>query len=96
VIKEGIEEQLMEIDYDGDGKVDREVTPSVTEISTKERARWPLVPGGLIGIALLLIILAVKLYPRREAPVSRERICPKCGEVNRPDAKFCKHCGAKL
>jgi hypothetical protein len=96
VIKEGIEEQLMEIDYDGDGKVDREVTPSVTEISTKERAKWPLVPGGLIGIALLLIILAVKLYPRREVPVSRERICPKCGEVNRPDARFCKQCGAKL
>ena len=25
-----------------------------------------------------------------------ERACPKCGEINSADAKFCNHCGAQL
>jgi uncharacterized protein (DUF697 family) len=41
----------------------------------------------------------LRLFRRRKKkalPASSETICPHCGRINSPDAKYCQYCGQKL
>jgi uncharacterized protein (DUF697 family) len=40
-----------------------------------------------------------RIFRRRKKkalPASSERICPHCGRINSPDAKYCQYCGQEL
>lgn len=62
----------------------------------------PLPPSQLLaiaaGVAILLIVLVLPRRRRSAAPVSAGTgvNCPKCGNANPADAKFCAECGTTL
>jgi len=59
--------------------------------------------GGFNWLVILLALLGlsaiggtIAFITRRKTSKGKGIACPKCGMVNRPGAKFCKRCGAKL
>jgi len=52
----------------------------------------------LIGVAIFVVVFMIEILP--PAPTMARarvtRVCPSCGRVVDPDAKFCRHCGKAL
>lgn len=68
-------------------------------LTEKSRINWPVIL--LIALGVSMVGGAIAFLTRRQpseagAFIVEESVCPRCGTVNPPGAKFCKHCGAKL
>jgi Tol biopolymer transport system component len=94
----------LKVDADGDGvfEVQREAdaTQEITlevEATKPDGYSWLLVPFLLSATALLLILIAIRTFSSRKGAAEPSSVrCPNCGNVSRPGAKFCMHCGAQL